>query len=407
VTAQASHDEHATAAEAEQLVVVGLIVAPGLTEDLAHQLVRKLPQVLHDRLPQYYWMLVVREDIRVGSAGIDTDLVRLARERMLAEGWDLTICLTDLPLHVGRRPVTAYASVALGVGVVSVPAFGPLGLEDQVRDSVAELLERMLSGSVRGREVRFVDGAVVGNLRLLVGMIRANRPWELIVRLSRALTAALGGAAFSLVSPGVWQVAAGVGPLRLVVLTVGSILATSATLIVVHDLWERSLGPAARDRVVLLNLSVVLTVVLGILTLYVALLVINAVCVGLLIPSSVLSAELGEPVGLSDYLQLAWLVSSLATIGGALGVVVENDLAVREAVYGYRADDDHRSRGRGSRVRAGGAERAEPPRAAEIGDQRRHGQAGDGHREPDEGVDRARPDRGDDRAGADDAEPER
>jgi hypothetical protein len=58
---------------------------------------------------------------------------------------------------------------------------------------------------------RFVTAAGQGNLRLLVGMLRANRPWRLIVGLSRALVGALGASAFGLTSPGLWQIADGMG----------------------------------------------------------------------------------------------------------------------------------------------------------------------------------------------------
>ena len=55
-------------------------------------------------------------------------------------------------------------------------------------------------------------------------------------------------------------------------------------------------------------------------------------------PSSLLQAGLTHEVHLSDYVELAWLTSSLATVGGALGAGLETDEAVRDAAYTYQPD---------------------------------------------------------------------
>jgi hypothetical protein len=38
---------------------------------------------------------------------------------------------------------------------------------------------------------------------------------------------------------------------------------------------------------------------------------------------------------------LAWLVTTLGTVGGALGAAIESDRAVREAAYGFRPEERH------------------------------------------------------------------
>jgi hypothetical protein len=45
-----------------------------------------------------------------------------------------------------------------------------------------------------------------------------------------------------------------------------------------------------------------------------------------------------RPVGVTDYLTLAWIISSLATVGGAIGSGLENEETVRAAAYGYHPE---------------------------------------------------------------------
>ncbi|MEA2249223.1 MAG: hypothetical protein QOH46_3752, partial [Solirubrobacteraceae bacterium] len=318
------------------------------------------------------WEVTVDHEPMAAATTADVDLVEIVRRRMLEAGWDLVICLTDSPVLIGRRPVVAHASVAHGVGLISVPALGAVALETRLRTAVLRLVERLLGEERRGRRpherrrrharmrgrldelaspigevqaqeggtIRFVTEVVRGNLRLLVGMVRANRPWRVVVGLSRALIAALGAGAFGIVSPGVWLVADGLGWARIVAVCVASVVVTCIALMTVHRLWERSPSPAARERVTLFNLATTLTVAVGVVTQFVALLAIAAVCMVAVVAPGVLRDQLGRPVDAAVYLKVALLISTLATIGGALGAALESDRAVRTAAYGYRADED-------------------------------------------------------------------
>ena len=72
---------------------------------------------------------------------------------------------------------------------------------------------------------------------------------------------------------------------------------------------------------------------IGILCLYAALFGLILAGAALVITPATMTNAIGHPASASDYVSLAWFLSSLAILGGALGAGLESDEAVREAAY--------------------------------------------------------------------------
>jgi hypothetical protein len=349
-------------------MVIGVLAAQGIARDLAEDLAEDLPAALGERFDGAEWRAEVGVAPPAEPTATSRDLVEAVRRHLLSEGWDLGIGLTELPLRAGRRPVSAHASATHGVGLVSVPALGAVRLRRRLRSAVEHLVEGLLGESVgrdggraggdarmggrlrelasplgraRGADdgtIRFAGATLRGNVRLLVGMLRANRPLQLIARLSGALLGALGTAAVALASSNLWSLADGMSWPRLIALMVASVVVIVVALVLAHGLWERAVSPLARERVMLFNFATVATLSLGVAALYLALFMINLAAAGTLIPPSVFESNVQHAAGVGAYLKLAWLVASLATVGGALGSLVESDDAVRAATYATHPD---------------------------------------------------------------------
>ena len=82
------------------------------------------------------------------------------------------------------------------------------------------------------------------------------------------------------------------------------------------------------------NIVTAATVGIGVVVLYLALFIIMLAAALLLVPGDLLGVQLGHPAGAADQVRLAWLATSIATLGGAL----ESHETVREAAYTYQPD---------------------------------------------------------------------
>src|SRR3954466_9301546 len=189
-------------------IVLGLVAPRGVPRELADEIAAELPGQLGNRIGDVNWQVRVAGAERADTTPTSEALKQAVRRRMQEEGWDLAVALTDLPLRANRRPVTAHASAMYRVGLLSVPALGARSVPRRAMRAVLNLVEGLLGEEVGGGSdpgerrrthrmrqrldelrsplaptradqdgtIAFVGATLRGNLRLLVGMVRANQP---------------------------------------------------------------------------------------------------------------------------------------------------------------------------------------------------------------------------------------
>jgi hypothetical protein len=344
-------------------LVIGLLASPGPASELTESLVGGIADRLAGHLPGVRWRVEFVSDRLVEPPTDLSTLIEAGRRMLLERGWHLAVCVTDLPLQTARRPVIAHVSATHGVAVLSMPALGPVSVRKRTAETIVRLVGHMLgdlapaadatppaqavtrrmrelgSRTERGEHgVGFVARVITGNIWLLLGMLRANRPWRLALRLMRVLAVAFAAGVFALVTSDIWRLSHYLGPLRLTVIALGSVAGITVTIVVATGLWERSPHPAAREQVALFNIVTVSTAGLGVAALYLALFAIMLAAALLLVPGHLLGLILKHPAGVADQVRLAWLATSIATLGGALGAALEGGETVREAAYTYQPD---------------------------------------------------------------------
>ncbi|MEU1487810.1 hypothetical protein ACIOEW_26525 [Streptomyces sp. NPDC087901] len=355
------------------VTVVALLADPDAPTEIAKRMSRTLPARLADKAGhgRRFDIEVISEPFTSGTEDPPT-LMRRIIDRGSEENWDIVVALTDLPLHSHGRRLVANMNHEHGLALLSLPSLGGFRLQTRARLAVEEAVlglagpqptapespprRQMLPESVDGRltpvhlgpvdeeesaDLRYAVSGPRGYLRVLFGMVRANRPWRLVPGLSKALAAALATGAVATVNSTIWTLADSLSAPRLVIATVGSVALMIGWLIVDANLWHHSAQGSleARQRARLYNVSTVLTVGIGVLVCYVSLVAINFVWALFILNDQVFASMTRDPLNATDYWTLSWFVASTATVGGALGSGLESDEAIRAAAYSKREQE--------------------------------------------------------------------
>ncbi|MER6408683.1 hypothetical protein ABT269_35495 [Streptomyces viridosporus] len=287
---------------------VGVVADPGLPSRVAAAVVdRGLADLLSRRVScDVRWEVELVGETLPLNEQRRVPLLESAARRKPERGWDVLVYVTDLPRCLDTQPVVADLSTSHGAVLISLPALGPFRPRRHVTDTLVHLLRQIYQAHTEappgtgakfrsrpGRLLRCpsqwagpvreitagedgIDASLAlidlrGRLRLLLGMVRANRPWRLVPHMASATAAAAATAAFGLFYSSIWNMADALSPVRFVLIMFLSIGVMVAWLLLYNHLWDTGRGQASRRQVVLYNAATLTTVFLGVLCMYVLL----------------------------------------------------------------------------------------------------------------------------------------
>lgn len=360
--------------------VVGLVADPGLPLRLAEDVAQTLPQVLSERLGgEIDWEVRVHQEALPVSADGGMILPAAIHELADAQGWDTVVAVVDLPRFEDGHGVVADVVPAERWAVVCVPALGVLRPRHRLRETLVRVISHVLdedrgagshadlefdvdSGRTRpgpgagaalsplpdtelraeaegllpdgGRSTTVFARGLRGRVRLLAGMVMANRPLRMPRSMSWTLASAGAVGAYGVFFGSIWTLSNEMSLARLAAVMLVSLALLVLWLITANGMWTRSAG--SRGRAGLDNAATLVTVTIAVCVLYAGLFAGLALVAGLIIPPGYLTAELGGEAGVGDYVNLAWLATSMGMIAGAVGSSFDDSAEIRTATYSRR-----------------------------------------------------------------------
>lgn len=296
----------------------------------------------------------LREQLGVNSVTVDVETLTLGPEGTLLvpelvertrRDSSVAVVVTEFPRIRGRCEVMVEVDHDRCTALVSLPALGlapnrrlvgvVVDAVRRLRDPDAPSVTRGGRWSSGGGTESLATRSAFGRTRMVLGMVRGNRPWRLIPTLTGVMAAAAATASFGVFYSSIWGMANSLSPWRLAGLSVLAVLVMTVWLIANNRLWERR-GVLPPYRARLYNAATTLTILLNAAVLYGGLFIV-ALCTALaVIDSGYLAEQVGADRGFRAYVCLAWLATSMGTVAGAVGSSADSYDDILEATYGHR-----------------------------------------------------------------------
>ncbi|SER33015.1 hypothetical protein SAMN04487944_10348 [Gracilibacillus ureilyticus] len=349
---------------------IGIVTAPGYTDHFGDLLTKELPDLLANAIDsEIRWDVEYLVDPLTGVTEDSEKIKKATYSEMKEKDWDIAICLTDLPFFHNKSPIVMEMDRVNNIAWVSVPSLGIFPLKRRIISFIMRILKDLTDPSYDSEEPISKESGkrkklkslspfqrlemedkengngnvlytykpkIIGNTRLILGMLRANQPWVIFPHFLKIVVVAFTTGCFALVFPTMWKLSSHYNTGRMLLITFLAIGLMVTWIILIHKLWEKPHKGRSKSLRIIYNVTTVFTLLLTVIFYYIILYICFIFASITLIPSELLQTEISGKVDLLRYLSIAWTATSISTFIGAFGTTLENEEAVLSTTYGNR-----------------------------------------------------------------------
>lgn len=354
--------------------LIGLVVAPGVTEKLAQSLINDIPNILSEQdNHQRDWKVDLVVDPLTGFAESVEEIFKKIQDYHNKREWDYVVGITDLPMFYHQNVLALDINKKNGAAIFSYPAFGWRPVKNRFKHAIVTIINelhyserahigyddnnrvkkeinkqfpfsRIEKTEVHLKEtgnnhLRYLSNSrSLGMIRLVSGMTFANNPLNMMASLSNIVAIAFTTGAFGLIFSTMWNMGLDFSVWRLFGISIMAILGMLVWIMVSHGLWESTKEAKHKRIVMLYNLTTIMTLFIAIVIYYMILYSLFLIAELVLLPPGFLGQQVGleGPASVQLYLSIPWFATSISTVAGAIGAGLLNDQLIKESTYGYR-----------------------------------------------------------------------